>query len=91
MSDAAEIETLLAGAGYREVVIAQQVGTVRFASIDRMVLCQVAGSPLAGHVAKVDEKQREALLADMNSTMREYAGSSGFAFPIAAHLVRAAA
>jgi ubiquinone/menaquinone biosynthesis C-methylase UbiE len=48
MEDAAEIESLLAAAGFRDIVIGQRVGTVCFTSIERMVQCQVAGSPLAG-------------------------------------------
>jgi hypothetical protein len=89
MDDAREIEALVASAGFRNVATTQRVGTVRFASIERMVQCQVAGSPLAGHVAQVGETDRAALLAAMKTPLRRYAGADGLALPIAAHLVRA--
>jgi hypothetical protein len=42
-------------------------------------------------LAAAEDKQREAILADMNQAMRDYAGDQGFVFPIEAHLARAAA
>ena len=89
MEDTQEIHALVAAAGFREIAISQRVGSVRFASIDRMVQCQVAGSPLASHVAQVDEDKRASLLAQVNASLGKYVGNDGLSFPIAAHLIRA--
>jgi ubiquinone/menaquinone biosynthesis C-methylase UbiE len=89
MEDTQEIQALVASAGFHDITISQRVGAVRFHSIDRMVQCQVAGSPLAGHVAQVDETKRADLLDAVNISLQKYVGSDGLSFPIAAHLVRA--
>lgn len=89
MEDTREIRALVASAGFHDIIFSQRVGAVRFHSIDRMVQCQIAGSPLASHVAQVDETNREKLLNAVNMSLQEYVGDDGLSFPIAAHLVRA--
>ena len=89
MEDMQEIHGLVASSGFRDITISQRVGTVRFHSIDRMVQCQVAGSPLAGHVAQIDDAKRASLLDEVSSSLRKYVGDDGLSFPIAGHLVRA--
>jgi SAM-dependent methyltransferase len=48
----------LDAARFRDVAIRPVSGTVRFPSASRFVEDQVAGSPLAGHVAKVSDEAR---------------------------------
>jgi ubiquinone/menaquinone biosynthesis C-methylase UbiE len=53
LADAEELRKLIAAAGFRDITIRPVPGTVRFPSVGRFVQDYVAGSPLAGHVAKV--------------------------------------
>ena len=55
---------------------------VRFASPAALVRHQVAGSPLAPHVAAVDETVRDALIREMTAELQLYVNDEGLAFPI---------
>jgi len=57
-----ELRTLLLEAGFHTERIRSDVRMVRFASPEAFVRHQVAGSPLASHVAQVDEAARRALV-----------------------------
>ena len=59
---------------------------VRFASPAALVQNQVAGSPLAGHVAAVDDAGREALIHEVSAAMQAYVNDDGLAFPIEGHI-----
>jgi SAM-dependent methyltransferase len=89
LRDEAEIQVLLASAGFRNIAITQQIGNVRFASVEDLVRCQVAGSPLASHVTNVDDTQRVALVEEVKRALGGYITEAGLLFPIAAHLARA--
>ncbi len=81
-----ELHTLLSEAGFSQVRIRSEVRMVRFASPEALVHYQVAGSPLAGHVAQVDEAVREALIRDVTAAMQAYLNDEGVAFPIEGHI-----
>lgn len=84
--DQAELRTLLTEAGFGTVRIRSDVRMARFASPEALVRHQVAASPLAGHVAQVDDGAREALAREMTAAMQPYVDDEGVAFPIEAHL-----
>jgi len=79
----------LDAARFRDVAIRPVSGTVRFPSASRFVEDQVAGSPLAGHVAKVSDEARAALAGEIGDTLGPYLSGGGLAFPIEAHLASA--
>jgi ubiquinone/menaquinone biosynthesis C-methylase UbiE len=81
-----ELRTLLIDAGFREVRIRADVRMVRFASPEAFVQYQVAGSPLAEHVAQADDAAREALIRDVTAAMQDYLNDEGLAFPIEGHI-----
>jgi ubiquinone/menaquinone biosynthesis C-methylase UbiE len=85
------LRMLLTEAGFREVRIGSDVRMVRFASPDAFVQQQVAGSPLASHVAQVDDAARAAVRLDVSAAMQPYVNDDGLAFPIEAHLAIARA
>ena len=89
LGDADELRALVDAARFRDVAIRPESGTVRFPSAARFVQDQVAGSPLAGHVAKVSDEARAALVGEVGDTLRPYLSGSGLAFPIGAQLVSA--
>lgn len=89
LSDAEELRGLIGAAGFRDVAIRPVQETVRFPSAERFVQDQVAGSPLAGHVAKVSDEARGALAREIGDALRPYLAGPAVAFPIEAHLASA--
>jgi DUF1009 family protein len=89
LGEVEELRTLLVTAGFRDVVIRPMAGTVRFPSATHLVQSYVAGSPLAGHVAKATEEARTALLREVSAALQSYESESGLTFPIEAHLTSA--
>jgi ubiquinone/menaquinone biosynthesis C-methylase UbiE len=86
--DASEgLRSLLSAAGFGEMHIRSDVRMVRFASPEAFVRCQVAGSPLTQHVARVDDAARAALIRDVSAGLKNYTNDEGIAFPIEGHLV----
>lgn len=55
----------------------------------RFVQDYVAGSPLAGHVAKVPDEARAALVSEVGDALGSYLAGDGLTFPIEAHLASA--
>lgn len=91
LGDAGSLRVLIEGGDFHNVSIRPATGTVQFPSPEDFVRQQVAGSPLAGHMAKVDEKARTALLNDVKKALQPYTTAGGLKFPIEAHLAVAQA
>ena len=89
--DVNELITLVRHAGFQVVVVRQQVGTVRFPSVERLVLDYVAGSPLAGPVSQASDAARVALMAEARNALAQYVRQDALTFPIEAHLLSARA
>jgi hypothetical protein len=60
---------------------------VRFASTEALVHHQVEGSPLADHVAQVNDVAREALVREVSAAMQPYVSDEEVAFPIEGHIM----
>jgi len=89
LGEAEELRILIAGAGFREITIQPTAGTVRFASVARLVQDYAAGSPLASHVAKVPDEARAALVSQVGEALQSCVVGGVLAFPIGAHLASA--
>jgi len=89
LAEAGELRELVAGAGFRDITVREVQGTVRFPSVARFVQDYVAGSPLAGHVAKVSDEARAALVGEVGDALRSHLAGGALAFPIEAHLASA--
>ena len=77
-----ELRGLLMQASFRTVQLGADVRMVRFASPAALVRHQVAGSPLASHVAARDTIVRDALIREMTADLQPYVNDEGLAFPI---------
>ena len=77
-----ELRGLLMQAGFRTVRLGADVRMVRFASPAALVRHKVAGSPLASHVAAVDEAVRDTLIREITADLQPYVNDEGLAFPI---------
>jgi hypothetical protein len=84
-----ELRGLLTQAGFRTVRVGADVRMVRFASPEALVRYQVAGSPLATHVAAVDDAVRETLVSEVTAAMQAHVNDDGLAFPIEGHIALA--
>jgi ubiquinone/menaquinone biosynthesis C-methylase UbiE len=89
LAEAEELRGLLAAAGFRDITIRSVPGTVHFPSVARFVQDYVAGSPLAGHVAKVSDEARAALISEVGDALRSDLAAGALTFPIEAHLASA--
>lgn len=88
LGNAEELQTLITEASFRDVVIRPAVKTLHFPSVEAFVQHYVAGSPLAGLVAQVDDGARTALLEEVQAKLASYV-DEGLGFPIEAHLATA--
>lgn len=89
LADADELRGLIAAAGFRDITIRTAPGPVRFPSVTRFVQDYVAGSPLAGHVAKASDEARAALMSEVADALKSQLVAGALTFPIAAHLASA--
>jgi SAM-dependent methyltransferase len=89
LADADELRTLITSAGFRDIRIRPVPGEVRFPSVARFVEDYVAGSPLAGHVAKVSDEARAAVVTEVTDALRSGFTAGALTFPIEAHLAGA--
>jgi len=87
--DAEQLRELISGGGFRDITIQSIAGTVRFPSASRFVQDYVSGSPLSGHVSKVSDETRAALISDVCDALTSNVAQDGLAFPIKAHLASA--
>jgi ubiquinone/menaquinone biosynthesis C-methylase UbiE len=81
-----ELRALLVQASFRTVRVSADVRMVRFASPAALVRHQVASSPLAPHVAAVDDTIRDTLIREVTAEMQCYLSDDGLAFPIEGHI-----
>ncbi len=89
LGDGEELRALIAGVGFQDVAVRSATEMARFASPEEWLRYQVAGSPLAEHVAQASDEARAALLAEVSAAVQQYVSASGLAFPIEAHLATA--
>ena len=86
-----ELAGLVGDAGFHDIAIEKRAGTVRFPTVERLVLGYSAASPLAPLVSQADPAHREALVGDVRQALGQYISANEVAFPIAAHLLSAKA
>jgi ubiquinone/menaquinone biosynthesis C-methylase UbiE len=89
LAEPEQLRALVAAGGFRDISIQSVAGTVRFPSVSRFVQDYVRGSPLSGHVAKVSDESRAALLTKVDNALTSYVAGDGLRFPIKAHLASA--
>jgi len=91
LGDSEELRHLLSQVGFKEIRLRLKSRVLEFASVNDFVRQYVAGSPLAGPVAKLDGGARGALLNDVATALAKYVGDAGLRFPIVNQLVNAIA
>ena len=86
LGDAAELRSLLAGAGFRDVHVRTLVEIARFPSPERLVEYQLAATPLST-LGALTEDARRAVARDVRAELQAYLHDGDFAVPMEAHVV----
>ena len=86
LGSADDLHTLLATAGFGDVVVRPATKTLRFPSPEEFVQRYVAATPLAGMVAKASDDARAALITEVGAALKSCVDHQGLAFPIEAHV-----
>jgi hypothetical protein len=89
LANTEQLHAMVAEQGFSEITIESVAGSVCFPSVSRFVHDYVRGSPLAGHVAKVSDETRMALVNEVGDALISYVAGDGLKFPIKAHLASA--
>jgi ubiquinone/menaquinone biosynthesis C-methylase UbiE len=93
LADTDALRALIAGAGFRDVVLRTAVKMMRFPSPTDYVRIQLAATPLATMIAHYDTADRErligALIEDVGAALALYVGDDGLSFPQEVHVVLA--
>ena len=82
-----ELHKLMHEAGFDNVRIILETRMVRFPSVEAFFTCYAGASPLASHVANIDN--REKLISEMADQLSPYLDDDGLAFPIEGLIVTA--
>jgi ubiquinone/menaquinone biosynthesis C-methylase UbiE len=93
LADTEQLRALLAGVGFRDIVIRTARKLVRFPSPADYVRVQFAATPLASLIAQdaaaSRERLAEALVEDVRAALLPYVGDEGLTFPQEIHSVLA--
>jgi SAM-dependent methyltransferase len=88
--DRAALRAVIAGAGFRELVIRVEVKMTRFPSPEAFFRAVTGGAPqMLGLLAQLTEPQRRELLTEITETLAPHLDDTGLAFPQTTHLASA--
>jgi ubiquinone/menaquinone biosynthesis C-methylase UbiE len=89
LSDRNEIRTLVAGAGFQDVIVSLTTRMARFASADAMVRIMMAGTPLGAAMNNANPEVLQAVIDDVAEGLAEYVDDRGLAIPMQGWVVTA--
>ncbi|MDJ1430558.1 methyltransferase domain-containing protein [Halostagnicola sp. A-GB9-2] len=81
------LRTLVRKAGFDDVSITIEIGSVRYPSIEEFVRREVASSPLAESIRTVEQEIRDALVQDVADELEGYTDDDGVVFPMESYTV----
>jgi len=91
LADPAELEALVAEAGFGQIRIETVTKTTHFRSVPEYVRVQLIATPLASILEGLDAPARDAvvdaLVKDVSAALEPYEDDSGISFPQEAHAV----
>ena len=87
--DGATLREHFRGAGFADVSITVEIGSVRYPSVATFVRREAASSPLAESIAALDREPREALLEEVAEALEGYRDDDGIVSPMESFVVRA--
>jgi ubiquinone/menaquinone biosynthesis C-methylase UbiE len=91
LSDQNEIRTLVADAGFHDVVTSLTTRIARFASAEAMVRIMIAGTPLGATMNNNDSEVLQSVIGEVTAGLVEYVDDRGLAIPMQGWVVTARA
>lgn len=82
-----DLRSMIRKAGFDDVTITIDIGSMRYPSFEEMVRREAASSPLAGPLGSLDAEQRGALVQAVAQRLVDRGDDEGIIFPMEAHLV----
>ena len=87
--DGAYLHQIARDAGFDDVSVTIDIGSVRFSSVEEFVSRQAATSPLANPIGAAPQAVREALIQDVEDELEGYADDAGIVFPFESYVMEA--
>ncbi|MCU4974046.1 methyltransferase domain-containing protein [Halobacteria archaeon AArc-m2/3/4] len=87
--DGADLRTLLEDAGFDNVSVTIEIGSVRYPSVPEFVRREAASSPLAEPIAAIDRTVREELIHEVDDALDAYGDDDGIVSPMESYVVTA--
>lgn len=82
-----DLRALVAGAGLRDTRVRIDAGSVRYPSAREFLRREAASSPLAGPLAVLGPDEREALIQELEVSLRSRRDDEGVVLPLEAYVV----
>jgi ubiquinone/menaquinone biosynthesis C-methylase UbiE len=89
LSDRNEIRTLVAGAGFQDVIVSLTTRIARFASAGAMVRIMIAGTPLGAAMNNDNPEILRSIIDEVAAGLAEYEDDHGLAIPMQGWVVTA--
>jgi len=85
--DGAHLRTLAQDAGFDDLTVTIEIGSVRYPSLEAFLRREAASSPLAESLAAVERERREELLRALEDALDTYVDDDGIVSPIESYVV----
>ncbi|MFP9060920.1 class I SAM-dependent methyltransferase [Natrialbaceae archaeon A-chndr2] len=87
--DTRDLRTLVQDAGFDDVLVTVEVGSVRYPSVEEFVRREVASSPLAEPIAAVRRTVRNQLVKAVEEELHAYSDDHGVVSPMESYVITA--
>lgn len=85
----ANLRRMAQDAGFTDVSVTIDIGSVRFPSVEEFISRQAATSPLAEPIGAAPKKVRDELIKDVEDELEEYTDDDGIVFPFESYVLEA--
>ncbi len=85
--DAAYLQRIAHNAGFDDVSITIDIGSVRFSSVEDFISRQAATSPLAHPIGAASKTARDELIQDVEDKLEDYSDDDGIVFPFESYVM----
>ena len=85
------LRDLVGEAGFTDVVIRIEIGSMRYPSAEEFLRREAASSPLAGPIEALDTDVRRALVSDIGKAISSHIDDEGVVFPMESYFITARA
>ena len=87
--DGADLQRMAQDAGFDDVAVTIDIGSVRFSSVEEFISRQAATSPLADPIGAAPQRVRDELIQDVEDNLKDYSDDDGIVFPFESYVMKA--